>query len=110
MTMLMAATGMTTADALRPDVVSFAPAMTPTRLVKLYSIAGARLQVCPGPEFSSTAAGGNPVPAELCTSPDTCVFESCSYTTSSASTQLRVRLYSHAALMIAELPGRARPL
>ena len=106
MTMLMAATGMTTADAFRPDVVNFAPAMTPTRLLKLYSIAGARLQVWPVPEFSSTAAGGNPVPAGLCrSSPHTCVFESCSYTTSSASTQLRVRLYSPAALMTTELPG-----
>src|SRR6266403_5576181 len=111
MTMLMAATGITTAAALRPDVVSFAPTMTPTRLVKLYSIAGARLQVWPGPEFSSTAAGDNAVPAgPYGSSPDTCVFESCSYTTSSARTQLRVRLYSHAALMTAESPGRARPL
>jgi hypothetical protein len=45
MTMLTAATGITTAVALRPAVVSFAPAMIPTRLLKLYSIAGARLQV-----------------------------------------------------------------
>ncbi len=43
--MLTAATGMTTAVAFRPEVVSFAPTITPTLLLKLYSIAGARLHV-----------------------------------------------------------------
>ena len=53
--MLIAATGINRAEALRPAIVNFAPAMMPTRLLKLYSMAGARLQVWLDPEFRRLA-------------------------------------------------------
>src|SRR5687768_3054398 len=107
--MFTAVTGATLAPALRPDAVITAPTITPIRLVQLYSTAGARLNVSREPDRNCTRVGDRSMFPPGCSIPSTFVVSLCWYATSSASTQLRVRLYSQAEIAENDAPGSARP-
>src|ERR1700751_5267389 len=104
-TMFTAIAGVTVAVVLRPISMIRTPSSAPMRLLQLYSIAGANPSEKEEPDCCSkgTAAAAPTVPV-------TRVLSLCWYTTSNASTQLRVRLYSAAASAVKESPGYARPL
>src|SRR6516162_102363 len=107
-TMLRAIAGVMVALVLRPISMIRTPSSAPSRLVQLYSIAGAKPSEYEEPDSWASPAvigidAGGIVPA-------TRVLSLCWYTTSSARTQWRVRLYSAAASAVKESPGQARPL
>src|SRR5258708_38697992 len=92
----MAMAGEMLAVVLTPAAITRVPNRTPRLGDQLYSTAGAKPNASLGPESSVLL-------------PVTRVLPLRPYTTSSASTQLRVRLYSHAASADTEVPGLARP-
>src|SRR6516165_4047494 len=109
-TMLRAIAGVMVALVLRPISMIRTPSSAPNRLVQLYSIAGAKPSEYEEPD--SCANPASPVIGidAVGTVPATRVLSLCWYTTSSARTQWRVRLYSAAASAVNESPGQARPL
>ncbi len=111
--MLSATAGVRLAVALRPISMIRTPSSAPTRLLKLYSTAGAKPidQEDPLTLWKELAPGGAARRAGMApgTLPLTAVLALRWYSTSSASTQRRVRLYSAAASAVNPLPGQARP-
>src|ERR1700733_1932860 len=111
-TILRATAGVRLAVVLRPIWMILTPKSAPTRLLKLFSSAGPKPIDQDDPLALEKGLAPAALPAAVMppdTLPLTAVLALRWYTTSNASTQLRVRLYSAAASAVNPLPGQARP-